>query len=646
MTDPKSTPAYEAASSPAALSIESLQAQLAARDQLVAQLQSQLQKQQKINAALISRVEAGSDQTHAQLSPYAAFEHAALLAEQVQKRTQELSAAYAELKRSMAYSEDLKASERWIRTITDQVPAMIAYLSSAGRYLFTNLVYDQFYGVSRGSLQDATLLAVHGEVGARRLQPYISQVLAGEDVSFEIDEHNAQGELRHLLKSYVPHRDNHAHVIGFFVLIRDITERKRTSEALRQANLHLEQRVLERTAALQDLNRQLADAHQQADAARHQAEGANRSKSKFLAAVSHDVLQPLNAARLFNGALLDSDLPVYAHEQAQAVARSLDDLAGLMRSLVDLSRLDAGHMTVERRVFALKPLLQRLQQEYAPQAQAKGVGFAAHCAELLVSCDEALLLRVLRNLISNAIRYTPAGGRVLVSARVQAAQVQVRVMDNGIGIAPSLQQQVFSEFFRVDARATEPHQAGLGLGLSIVDKICRLLEIPLTLRSALGRGSCFELRIPKVVTSTAVMSPAETAADGVAERGMIWVVDNDAAIRQAMQVLLQGWGYQVVVASSLADLQQRRGSTMADVLLVDYHLDNGETGLQLARTLRAEQRQTAPAATELPVVMITADQSADLRHLLQQEQGHLLYKPVRPLKLRSLLRSLMTNRGP
>lgn len=638
MTDPKSTPAHVAASSPAALSIESLQAQLAARDQQVAQLQSQLQKQQKINAALISRVEAGSDQTHAQLSPYAAFEHAALLAEQVQKRTQELSAAYAELKRSMAYSEDLKASERWIRTITDQVPAMIAYLSSAGRYLFTNLVYDQFYGVSRGSLQDATLLAVHGEVGARRLQPYITQVLAGEPVSFEIDEHNAQGELRHLLKSYVPHRDNQAQVIGFFVLIRDITERKRTSEALRQANLHLEQRVLERTAALQDLNQQLAEAHQQADVARLQAEAANLSKSKFLAAVSHDVLQPLNAARLFNGALLDSELPVYAHEQAQAVARSLDDLAGLMRSLVDVSRLDAGHMTVERREFALKPLLQRLQQEYAPQAQAKGVGFAAHCAELLVSCDEALLLRVLRNLISNAIRYTPVGGRVLVTARRQAEQVQLRVIDNGIGIAPALQQQVFSEFFRVDPSAAAHNQAGLGLGLSIVDKICRLLEIPLRLRSALGRGSCFELRVPQVRSSEQPRTVPAPVASLTGEQGLIWVVDNDAAIRQAMQVLLQGWGYQVVVAASLAQLREQRGAAFADVLIVDYHLDDGNTGLSLAREVRREYLQRQ--AGIMPVVMITADQSPDLRHLLQQEQGHLLYKPVRPLKLRSLLRAL------
>lgn len=602
-------------------------------------LKQQLVKQRKINAALMTRVEAGSAAAGQPVNSYAAFEHAALLAEQVQQRTLELSQAYQALQQSINRSEDLQASERWIRTILDQVPAMIAYLSAQGHYLFTNLGYDTFYGVSPGSLQNAALQQVHGETGSRRLQPYIAQVLQGQAVSFEIDEFNAAGALRHLLKSYVPHQNEQGVVIGFFVLNRDITERKQISEALREANLHLEQRVAERTAALQALNHELAVAHQQAQhaaqAAEHaqqQAEVANQTRTKFLAAVSHDVLQPLNAARLFNGALLDMALAEPAAELARSVGRSLDDLAGLMRSLLDLSRLDAGAMPIQWQVVSMQQLMQKLDREFQVQAKAKGVRLTTHPCDVAVWTDEGLLLRVLRNLLANAIRYSSKGGRVVFGARRQGSQLQLQVYDRGIGIAPELQVSIFNEFFRAEPQ----REQGLGLGLAIVQRICHLLQLPLRLTSKVGQGSCFALNVPRTQQPVAEQPTPEFYA---MESGDIWVIDNDDAILRAMSSLLQGWGYRVVVAPNLTALAEQVSIADApvDALLVDYHLDHGVTGLSVVETVQQQRLQP------LAFAVISADQCLELRQQVRARAGHWLAKPVRPLKLRLLLRQLLGN---
>ncbi|WP_445767030.1 hybrid sensor histidine kinase/response regulator [Rheinheimera sp.] len=625
-----------------AQSDHSLQQQLALLTAQHEALKLQMAKQLKINTALISRVEAGSTAPGSPLNPYAAFEHAALLAEQVQQRTQELSHAYQALQQSISRSDDLQASERWTRTILDQVPAMIAYLSAQGRYLFTNLGYDTFYGVSRGSLQNAALQVVHGESGSRRLQPYIEQVIQGQAVSFEIDEFNAKGALRHLLKSYVPHKNETGAVIGFFVLNRDITERKQTSEALRQANLHLEQRVEERTAALSLANTELAQAHQaaqeaalQAERAQQIAESANHTKSKFLAAVSHDVLQPLNAARLFNGALLDLAMPVACHDLADSVRRSLDDLASLMRSLLDLSRLEAGAMPIHWHAISLADLMRKLDQEFQVQAQAKGIRLSTILCHATIMTDEGLLLRVLRNLLSNAVRYSQAGGRIVFGVRRTHQGLKLQVYDRGVGIAAELQSHIFTEFFRA-----EPHQEqGLGLGLAIVKRICQLLQMPLELKSHPGRGTMFAVTVQQ--TSAAVLVPA-TVAFEERESGCVWVIDNDDAILRGMTALLSGWGYEVIAVPDEAGLMQELSKQQlsietapVDALLVDYHLAQADTGLSLIQALQAKRTKLPPW------VLISGDQSAELREQVRQMQGHWLSKPVRPLKLRLLLRQLL-----
>ncbi|MBU2277728.1 MAG: PAS domain-containing hybrid sensor histidine kinase/response regulator [Gammaproteobacteria bacterium] len=631
--EPANLPPSLPQSSPTSVSQESdeqriadLECALQQQQIKIQQQAAQLQKLTKINHALIERVEAGHAATHSgPQAPYAAFQHAAVLAEQVRDRTAELSRAYDDLRRSMLYSESLQQSERWIRTITDHVPAMIAYLSAAGIYLFTNRGYDDFYGVAPGSLLHQSLDAAHGPTGAARLQPYVAQALSGDTAIFEIDEQNAAGELRHLLKTYVPHRDESQQICGFFVLNRDITDRKRTSEALRQANLHLEQRVAQRTEALQTLNQQLRQATVQ-------AQQANQSKSQFLAAVSHDVLQPLNAARLFNGALLEHPLSEQTLPLAHAAGRALDDVGDLLRTLVDLSKLEAGQLQPELTVVDVALLLQDLASEYTHLAQTKNIRFRFVPVTARVQTDAAWLVRILRNLLTNALRYTQQGGTVLFGCRRRGSLLEIQVLDTGVGIAETDLTVIFQQFQRLPQ--TIPTEAGLGLGLSIVERLCHLLQHPLFVRSEPGRGSVFALKLPLSASQLPATMPV--IANDDSRSAQVWVIDNDVTICQAMATLLTSWGYRVHTGGTAQAFVE---APPPDLLIVDYHLADGLTGTELLESWRAQGLLVG-----VPVLMITANSQQDLAQALQKQGLQLLYKPVRPMQLKSMLRFLLAER--
>ena len=292
----------------------------------VAQLQQDNHKLARINAALIERIESGMSQGN---NPYTTFQHSVVLAEQVRERTDALNQAMAELKASnhllinarlraetlrgeQVAAQKAQESERWIRLITDNVPALIGYLNADLVYEFTNKVYEEWYCWPRGMMLGQSLREVHSEQHCQRLDAYVARALAGESVTFEFAETNINNQERYMLRSYVPNMLASGEVVGIFVLIRDITERRRTAEALHQAYQHLEQRVAQRTSELTALNDQLLqeiDERRRMETrlrdAKLEAEQANLSKTKFLAAVSHDLLQPLNAARLFTSALLE-----------------------------------------------------------------------------------------------------------------------------------------------------------------------------------------------------------------------------------------------------------------------------------------------------------------------------------------------------
>lgn len=589
------------------------------------------------------------------------------------------------------YTETLRASERWIRTITDHIPAMIAYLDADLCFRFTNQGYDDFYGVARGSLLGKSISAVHQVSALAQLQPHFQRVLSGQSTVFEIDENNSSGETRCLLKSYVPNLASTsladlpqaAKPLGFFVLIRDITERKQSSAALQQANLMLEQRVLERTQALSELNQQLL-------AAKKAAEQANLSKSKFLAAISHDLLQPLNAARLFNATLAEQTTTEKSLKLINSTARSLENVAQLLATLVDMSRLEAGVQPVELTEFSLGKLLQDLVAEAQPLADQAQITLRLVSTKLWVQSDVTLLSRILRNLLSNAIRYTPAGGKILVGVRRAMAEllegqatdqkansmlqpqslVAVQVIDTGIGIAEADQAVIFQEFKRLTpfisktdgseskhtaAAVNDVANDGLGLGLAIVQKTAALLGHSVSLHSQLHKGSVFGIELPRVQSASSMVANLSAAHFHTLDQehllqplagGQIWVVDNDLAIILAMQALLSQWGCVVTAAQNEDELLSKISDNSApDLLIVDQQLADGKTGTELAKALQTRITLSnlgkQETAKKTPVLVISAENSAELRAELAALQFHFLPKPVAPVKLKALIMNLL-----
>ena len=542
------------------------------------------------------------------------------------------------------HAEALSESERWIRLITDHVPALIAYLNADLVYEFTNKVYEEWYCWPRGVMLGQNLRNVHSEEHYQRLETYVERALAGESVTFECPEININNQERYMLRSYVPNRLANGEVIGIFVLIRDITERRRTAEALHQAYQNLEQRVRERTTELTTLNSQLLreiDERSRVESrlreAKLEAEQANLSKTKFLAAVSHDLLQPLNAARLFTSALLERREPVANAVLVRNVSNSLDDVENLLGTLVDISKLDAGVIKADIAPFALSELLENLAVEFAQVATSEGLRLAFVPCSAFVHSDIQLLARILRNLLSNAIRYTTTG-RVLLGCRRHRHCLSIEVWDTGIGIAGNKLEEIFQEFKRGDVQRPDQDR-GLGLGLAIVEKIAGILGHKISVRSTLGKGSMFAVEVPLTLSAPKpqIQLPMTEPMLERLRGARIWVLDNDATICAGMRTLLENWGCQVVTALSEQDLARQVENYHSDVdlLIADYHLDNDQNGVDAVAAINA--RRGSP----LPALMITANYSNELK-LQMRELGHtLMHKPVRPMKLKTAISHLL-----
>ncbi len=548
------------------------------------------------------------------------------------------------LRREQAVAQKSQESERWIRLITDHVPALIAYLNADLVYEFTNKVYEQWYCWAQGAMLGKSLRQAHSEQHYQRLEAYVAQALAGESVTFEFAETNINHQERYMLRSYVPNRLANGEVVGIFVLIRDITERRRTAEALHQAYQNLELRVRERTAELTSLNDQLLqeiDERRRVESrlreAKLEAEQANLSKTKFLAAVSHDLLQPLNAARLFTGALLERRDPVANETLVRNVSNSLEDVENLLGTLVDISKLDAGVIKADIAPFALSELLDNLAAEYTQVARSEGLQLHFIGCSALVRSDIQLLARILRNLLSNAIRYTYSG-RVVLGCRREHQRLSIQVWDTGMGIAEERLEEIFQEFKRGDVQRPDQDR-GLGLGLAIVEKIASILGHRITVRSWPGRGSMFSVQVPLSSTAPKAL-PKPVMSEPMLERlqgARVWVLDNDAAICAGMRTLLEGWGCQVVTALSEQDLARQVDNyhAQADLLIADYHLDDERNGVDAVARINARR------ASAIPAMMITANYSNELKQQIR-ELGHtLMHKPVRPMKLKTAMSHLL-----
>jgi Na+/proline symporter/CheY-like chemotaxis protein len=419
---------------------------------------------------------------------------------------------------------------------------------------------------------------------------------------------------------------------GFVMSFTDITEFREAERALKEANEGLEQRVAARTHELSQLNQALTEA-------KGVAEAANQSKTRFLAAVSHDLMQPLNAARLFSAALSHQEeaLPREARELVRHLDSSLRSAEDLISDLLDISRLENGRITPDRNAFALNNLFDILGAEFKVLAVEQGVDFRLRGSRLRVDSDIKLLRRVLQNFLTNAFRY--AKGRVLLGVRRQGQHLRLEVWDRGPGIPEDKRKVIFEEFKRLDSHQTRAEK-GLGLGLAIADGFCRVLEHKLEVRSWPGKGSVFSVTVPVALSPVPkALVPAQEINGQALSGAQVLCIDNEDSILTGMHSLLSRWGCQVWTARNRLECEHLLSEDVRPQLaLVDYHLDEGETGTELMAWLRTRLGEPVPG------VVISADGRPELIAQVHAAGLDFLAKPVKPAALRALLSRHLTLR--
>ncbi|WOE30986.1 MULTISPECIES: PAS domain-containing hybrid sensor histidine kinase/response regulator [unclassified Acinetobacter] len=404
---------------------------------------------------------------------------------------------------------------------------------------------------------------------------------------------------------------------GFVTTFADIT-------AFRENEAILEARVRDRT-------QQLANALSEQQLAREQADKANMSKSRFIAAASHDLLQPMHAARLFSTALEQSVQSDEDRITLQQLDRALHGAESMLSALLDIARLEGGTIQPKRQSYPLHDLLSDLELQFKSIAAQRGIQFSVHDAQFWIDTDPQWIRRIIQNFVSNALRYT-AKGRVVVGILRTAERpnhIRIGVWDTGPGILEEQRIKLFQEFERC-GHASPWGEQGLGLGLAIVQRMTSLLDYPVHVYSEYGKGSCFMIEVPTVTAPKIVAAPVQ-AIPLKSKAYKILCLDNDETILEGMSTLLTKWGYQVFKATEPEQAQAIIQQENIQVWLVDQHLNEDKRGLDFI----LEHRQI-----NVPVALITADSDPELPQRLKDLNVILLRKPLKPASLRSWLSGL------
>jgi signal transduction histidine kinase/CheY-like chemotaxis protein len=366
------------------------------------------------------------------------------------------------------------------------------------------------------------------------------------------------------------------------------------------------------------------------------AEDANIAKSRFLAAASHDLRQPLHALGLFVQALQETPLATRERQVIGNIRRSVDAMEELFNALLDISRLDAGVVQPHITTIPLAAVFDRVRFEYAQIARQKHLSLRVVKTSLFVQSDQSLLARLIRNLLSNAVRYTDSGG-VVLGCRRMGNEVRIEVWDSGKGIPLDRHEEIFQEFYQLD-NPERDRRKGLGLGLAIVKRLAKLLNYQVALRSAMGKGSVFSITLPRGCREDYV--PAETSPETAAfdlSHALVLVIDDEAAVQEGMAALLRKWKCDVLTAGSGAEMMGKLVAVqrLPDLIVSDYRLRDNENGIQVVEALRSEFN------VDIPALLVTGDTGPDRLRDAEASGLPILHKPLNPARLRTLIANLL-----
>lgn len=422
---------------------------------------------------------------------------------------------------------------------------------------------------------------------------------------------------------------------GFVTSFNDITAHIEIQKALEEANIDLENRIQKRTEEVQAINVELrkenirrAEVEQELIRARQSAEEANASKTRFLALASHDILQPLNAAKLYLSALDEMKLSDSVENIVNKLTDSVSSSEVLIATLLDIARLDQGELKPNIEPCSLNDILLPLIDEYGMKASEKGLQFRTHTQDIWVQTDRTYLYRIIQNLLSNAIKYTSTG-KILLSVRRSGDKALLQVRDSGIGIPEDEKNKIFADFYRVDGT----HEHGVGLGLGVVTRLGRQLGTSVDVVSKPGSGSCFSITLPLSKALDTHQKPIPKMRLNF-EGLIILCIDDQQENLDALNTLLDKWKAEVLLARNRQEAMDLIKNKTPHVLMVDYHLGNADNGLALIRDIRIHFKQ------QLPSILVTANREESILQECEQKSVSYLSKPLKPAKIRALLQKV------
>lgn len=538
---------------------------------------------------------------------------------------------YTDISRYKEIEAELRYKEQQIALYTNNVPAALAYIDKDRKIRFSNKYFANGYGFTSEEITAMHVEKVMPAEKIRQNKRYFNAVFSGHKQQFESSSDN--GETEYYINTFIPDVSPSGEVMGMYFVSHDITLRRKAELALKEINVTLENRVLSRTEDLNNIVLEL-------EKAKNLSEKAVQSNTRFMAAASHDLMQPFNAARLFCE-LLISDAENMTAQQRELVNKtdlSLSVAGNIIQSLVEFIKLDSGNIKPHMKTFSLQELLTQLEEQFTDISCQKSLKFKVLPSDHVLLSDPKLLYRILQNLVSNAIRFTESGG-ILVTNRPRGDQIQISIWDTGVGIEEDVIDEIFDEFKQYRSSQTTMDDAGLGLGLSISQRTADMLGHGISVRSKPNKGSVFHVLVDRsskgaLKHRSSAIKPSKPFKD--IKNKSILCVDNNLQTLDAMAELMTSWNYNVRTASDVSEIDSLLETEFVpDILVVDYQLNNNKTGLEFVSSYFERLEK------EIAVIFVTANYSEDVSKLISKNGHSIIYKPINPELFRKRLGELL-----